>query len=453
MAADRVTRRGFVSTVGMSAGSAALLAAGSPASAGVAANDKVRLALIGAGSRGNQLLEPFMDVPEFDFVAIADVDDHHATETAEKVEKKRGNKPKTTRDYRELLDSKDLDAVVIATPDHWHAAPAIHACQAGKDVYCEKPVGCTVAEGQAMMKAARKYDRIMAIGTQQRSSENFQKAVEAVRSGKLGKVFWVQTWNFENISPVGMGRPSDTDPPSHVDYDRWLGPAPKRPFNPNRFHLLFRWFFDYAGGMMSDWGVHLNDIVLWALDAKGPQAVSASGGIFTTDDNRDTPDTLQVVYDFPGCTLTYSMRKGNGLKFTGHDYGILFCGTDGSLILDRKGHEIIPDKVILPYGLKLAQGDRELRAIKLESSKFDASDDGLKAHISNFLECLKSRSRPVADIEIAHRSTTTTHLGNIAYKLGRKLAWEAETETFKDDREANALLTRSYRESFELPTI
>ena len=160
--------------------------------------------------------------------------------------------------------------------------------------------------------------------------------MEIVRSGKLGKIFWVQTWNYENISPVGMGRIPDTAAPSSVDYERWLGPAPLRPFNPTRFHLLFRWYFDYAGGMMSDWGVHLNDIVVWALGSKGPKSVYTSGGIFTTDDDRDTPDTMQVVYEFPECTLTYSMRKGNGLKLNGHDYGILFCGTDGSLLLDRE---------------------------------------------------------------------------------------------------------------------
>jgi predicted dehydrogenase len=454
MATDRITRRGFVGALGVSAG-AATLAAHRGAVAAVAANDKPRLGLIGAGSRGNQLLDLFFarKDADYEFVSVADVDDHHAAETAEKIEKKLGKKPKTMRDYRPMLDDKDVDAVVIATPDHWHAIPTILACQAGKDVYCEKPVAHNVAEGQAMLRAARKYKRVVAIGTQQRSSENFQKAVETVRSGKLGKVFWIQTWNYENISPVGISKPSDTEPPAHLDYDRWLGPAPLRAYNPNRSHLLFRWFFDYAGGMMSDWGVHLNDIALWALDQKGPMAVTSTGGIFTSDDNRDTPDTLQVVYDFPNCTLTYSMRKGNGLRFNGHDYGILFCGTDGSLMLDRSGHEIIPDKVVLPYGIKLAQGDRPLRKIDLEKSDFKAKDDGGHAHIQNFFDCLRSRERPAGDIEVIHRSTNTTHLGNIAYKIGRKLTWDAESETFKNDPAANALLSRDYRKGYELPEV
>ena len=442
-----ISRRDFVGTA---AATTALVGTGRTV---LGANGRVRCALIGSGSRGNQLLGSFLPRKDVDVVAVADVDDKHAATTAERIKNTKGNTPKTTRDYRELLDSKELDAVIIATPDHWHALPAIHACMAGKDVYVEKPVGHNVAEGQAMIKAARKFDRVMAVGTQQRSSENFQKAVETVRSGKLGKVFWIQTWNFENISPVGMGRYPDSDAPSHVDYDRWLGPAPKRKFNPNRFHLLFRWFFDYAGGMMSDWGVHLNDIALWALDAKGPKTVSSTGGIFTTDDERDTPDTLQVVYEFPGTTLTYSMRKGNGLKFNGHEYGILFCGTEGSLMLDRSGHEIIPDNVVLPYGIKLVHGDRPIRKIDLKADTYKAKGDGIDAHVANFIECVGSRKRPTTDIEICHRSTNTCHLGNIAWKLGRKLVWDNETESFPGDKEANALLSREARAGFELPKI
>jgi predicted dehydrogenase len=324
---------------------------------------------------------------------------------------------------------------------------------AGKDVYVEKPVGHNVAEGQAMIKAARKYNKIMAVGTQQRSSDHFQQAVEEVRSGKIGKVFWAQTWNFENISPIGMGIYPDSEAPPHVDYDRWLGPAPSRPFNPNRFHLLFRWYFDYAGGMMSDWGVHLNDIVLWALDAKAPQAVYATGGIETSKDDRDTPDTLQVIYEFPDCTLTYSMRKGNGLRFQERGYGILFCGTDGSLVLDRAGYEIIPDRTTVPYGIAGVHPEIKARKITLEGKKVKGENDGQPAHIKNFLQCLSTRERPVADIEIGHRSTNTCHLGNIAYKLGRKLIWDCESETFKDDREANAMLSREPRRGYELPKV
>ena len=447
MQTDGITRRDFVETVG----AVTLLGAPALAKAG-AANEKIRLGLIGAGSRGGQLLDSFLPQPDVEIIAVADVDDQHAGKTAERIEEEQGTAPHTARDYRVMLDRKDLDAVIIATPDHWHALPAIHAVLAGKDVYVEKPVAHNVAEGQAMLSAARKTNKIMAVGTQQRSSSHFQKAVEIVQSGKLGKVFWVQTWNYENISPLGMSRIPDTAAPAHVDYDRWLGPAPERPFNPARFHLLFRWYFDYAGGMMSDWGVHLNDIVIWALCSKGPKSVYTTGGIFTTDDDRDTPDTLQVVYEFPECTLTYSMRKGNGLKLNGHDYGILFCGTDGSLLLDRNGFEVIPDAVVMPYGLKSVLGDRTLRkiALKPETAK---GVDGQDSHVRNFLDCIRSRALPTCDIEIAHRSTNTCHLGNIAYKLGRKLEWDAEAERFKNDPEADALLKREPRKGYELPQV
>jgi predicted dehydrogenase len=451
MSTDRITRRGFVEAVGISAGASTLL--GAPAiAAGAPASEKIRLVLIGAGSRGNQLLDSFLPQPDIEIVGIADVDDHHAGESADRVKKAKNNTPDKARDYRAMLDRKDVDGVIIATPDHWHALPAIQAVQAGKDVYVEKPVAHNVAEGQAMLRAARKTNRIMAVGTQQRSSSHFQRAVEIVRSGALGKVFWVQTWNFENISPTGLGKYADCEPPSYVDYERWLGPAPVRPFNPNRFHLLFRWFFDYAGGMMSDWGVHLNDIVLWALNSKGPKSVYTTGGILTSDDNRDTPDTMQVVYEFPECILTYSMRKGNGLKFNGHEYGILFCGTDGSLLLDRAGFEVIPDKTVLPYGIKAVHGDRPLRKIDLKPETAKGVD-GQDAHVRNFLDCVKSRALPTCDIEIAHRSTNTCHLGNISYKLGRKLEWDAEGECFKNDSEANALLKREPRKGYELPEV
>jgi predicted dehydrogenase len=448
---EQFTRRGFVEAAG-AAGALALFAAPAIGRASSAAERK-RLGIIGAGSRGNQLLGDFLKQDDVDVVAVADVDDRHAGETADRVkDAKKGERPHVSRDYREMLDRKDLDAVVIATPDHWHALPTIHAVLAGKDVYVEKPVAHNVAEGRAMIEAGSKTGKIIAVGTQQRSSNHFRKAVEIVRSGQLGKVFWIQTWNFENISPVGMGPSPDTAAPAYVDYDKWLGPAPERPFNLNRFHLLFRWYFDYAGGMMSDWGVHLNDIVLWALDAKGPNSVYATGGVETTEDDRDTPDTLQVVYEFPSAVLTYSMRKGNGYKFNGHDYGILFCGTDGSLLLDRSGYEIIPDQINEPYGIALVHGKRERRQITLEASK-EKGDDGQAPHIRNFLDCMVSREKPTSDIEVAHHSTNTCHLGNIAYKLGRKLNWDVEAERFKDDPEADALLSREARAGYELPKV
>ena len=233
MADVHLNRRGFVGA-SAAAGTAALIAP-KRASAVLGANDKIRIAIIGSGSRGNQVLGEFLKRTDVEFVAVCDVNDRHATGTAERINKAKGNSPKTDRDYRKFLNDKDVNAVLIATPDHWHAIPTIHACQAGKDVYVEKPLAHNVAEGRAMIEASRKYKRVIAVGTQQRSSENFQKAVETVQSGKIGKIFWIQTWNFENISPLGMGRPADGEAPPHVNYDRWLGPAPKVAFNPAPF--------------------------------------------------------------------------------------------------------------------------------------------------------------------------------------------------------------------------
>ena len=352
-----------------------------------------------------------------------------------------------------MLDGKDLDAVVIATPDHWHALPTIEAVLAGKDVYVEKPIGHNVAEGQAMIRACRKTGKIMAVGTQQRSPPHFQKAVEIVRSGQLGKVFWVQTWNFENISPVGMGRPSDTDAPANVDYDRWLGPAPARPFNPNRYHLLFRWFFDYAGGMMSDWGVHLNDIVLWALDAKAPRV---------------------------GQRLGRHLHHGRQPRHARHPAGRLRLPRLHPDVLDAQGERAAPERARLRHPLlrdrrqpasSTAAGTRSrptrscsptasssprATARSARSTSRPRRSRGATARrptsttSSSAWRAARSRS---ADIEIGHHSTNTCHLGNIAYKLGRKLDWDEATETFKDDREANALLTREPRRGFELPKI
>ena len=436
------TRRTFLQT------SAALALTAASYNRVFGANEILNVGCIGTGGRCRQLMKALVKVPDVRITAICDVWDVSLAEGKKLADPK----AVTTKKYQDILDNKDIHAVLVGTPDHWHVPITVDACNAGKDVYVEKPVAHNVAEGQAMRRAARKTNRIMAVGTQQRSSSHFQRAVEIVRSGKLGKVFWVQTWNFENISPVGIGKYPDGEAPSSVDYERWLGPAPRRPFNPNRFHLLFRWFFDYAGGMMSDWGVHLNDIVLWALNSRGPKSVYTSGGIFTSDDNRDTPDTMQVVYEFPECTLTYSMRKGNGLKLNGHDYGILFCGTDGSLILDRSGFEVIPDKVVLPYGIKLVHGDQPRRRIELKPETAKGVD-GQDRHVRDFLDCLKSRALPTSDIAIAHDSTNTCHIGNISYRLGRRLEWDVDSETFKNDAEANALLNREPRKGYELPAV
>jgi predicted dehydrogenase len=446
-----LNRREFLGTSGrLTVGGAAAWSALHPAirtsqAALVPASEKVNVALIGCGGMGTYNLEDFMRADEVRVAALCDVDDEHLNQTADKVEKKYGSRPKTTKDYREVLDDKSIDAVIIGTPDHWHAIPFVAACLAGKDVYCEKPVSHNILEGRAMVNAARRYKRVNQIGTQQRSGEHFQKAVKLVQDGKLGRVSLTRTWNFENESPHGMGRLADQPrAPEGVDYDRWLGPAPVRPFNPRRFHGTFRWFFDYAAGMIGDWNVHLQDIIHWGMNVQAPKSVHASGGKYTLDDLRDTPDTMVVTYEFDGpqgpFIQLYEMRKGNARGIAGNPgHGMQFHGTDATLYLDRDGFEVFPE------------GERTA-AVKSGGS------DQHWPHVQNFLACVKSREKCICDIATGHTSTVVCHLGNISMKVGRKIYWDAANEKVIDkdgrpDAEANTLLGREYRKGYELPTV
>ena len=340
-------------------------------------------------------------------------------------------RPAPYRDFRRLLERKDIDAVIVAAPDHWHALPTILACEAGKDVYVEKPAATTVVEGRAMVTAARRFGRVVQVGTQQRGGAHFRRAVEIVRSGAIGTVSLCRAWNCSNELPDGIGNPPDGDPPPELDYDMWLGPAPRRPYNPNRCHYRFRHFWDYAGGKITDWGTHLIDVVHWAMGVTAPLAVAASGGKYVLTDNRETPDTMEAIYDYPGFTLVYSLREANGRKLDGHGYGMQFHGTKGTLFVDRGGFEVFPE------------GDR------MEPIKSGGSQQN-QPHVREFLDCIRSRARPSSDIEVGHRSTSAPLLGNIALRVGRKIRWDAENERILDDEEANRLLGRPYRAPWHL---
>jgi predicted dehydrogenase len=345
-----------------------------------------------------------------------------------------------------VLDRKDIDAVIIGTPDHWHALQTVLACEAGQDVYVEKPISVCIGEGRKMVDAARKHRRIVQVGTQQRSGRHFQQAAELVKSGRLGKVTQVRTWNFGNEAPDGIGNPPDSDPPPDLDWDLWLGPAPKRPFNPNRFGVsperwsTFRWFWDYAGGMMTDWGVHWLDIVQMAMGVDAPESVAAVGGKFALRDNRETPDTLLASFQYPGFICTYENRSANAGALNGKGNGMLFHGTDATMFLDRQGFEIVPEK--------RKTGDTTVErteAMKVESSNSHAQD-----HLLDFIDCVKTRRTPIADIEIGHRSTTTALLGTIAYRTGRRIQWDAARERIIGDKDAERYLMREYRRPWKL---
>ena len=303
--------------------------------AGVSQNDKIQVALIGCRGMGFYNLEDHLKISEVECVALCDVDENVLNERAKKVTDLTGKTPKLYKDYRKVLEDKDVDVVIIGTPDHWHCLPTVEACQVGKDVYVEKPLANSIAECQVMLKAARKYNRVVQVGQQQRSGQHWQDCVAMVKSGKLGTIRKIKTWGYFDYGK-GNPRVPDSEVPAGVDYDFWLGPAPKRPFNKNRFHGSWRHFWDQGGGLMTDWGVHLLDIPLWAMDVKTPNSVSASGGIYAYPENCiETADTLNVLYDFGKFTIEWDHAGGLGKGIYGRNYGVAFVGNNGTLVVNR----------------------------------------------------------------------------------------------------------------------
>jgi predicted dehydrogenase len=461
---SHVSRREFLGTTGRTAaGVAAGLTLGNMLREARAAeaNDRFGVALVGCGGMGRYKLGNFIDTKQVNLVAVCDVDPAQLDLAVSGVRDRITGEPKRVKDYRQVMDMKDVDLVIIATPDHWHAAPAILACQAGKDIYCEKPCSHNVREGRLMLDAAHKYKRVVQVGTHQRSMPHLQEAMDFVRSGKLGTVTMTETFTFGNDSPQGMGTPEITEPPPGVDYDMWLGPAPRRPFNRNRFHGSWRWFFDYAAGMVGDWNVHLQDIVMWTMQTPNALSVSTSGGKLVLADDRDTPDTMQAVYEFGpspsapnGYVQTYTMRKASGKPWSAGGYGMVLHGTNGRLYLNRGEWKLEPDRK--DWNVH----DSEWRAEAFHHRADGADQKAHFDHVVNFLDCVRSRKEPIASIDAHFNIVTACHLANVSLLVGRKIFWDAKAELcFTDrelkhkDRQANALLTREYRKGYELPKV
>ncbi|MFO0928329.1 MAG: Gfo/Idh/MocA family oxidoreductase [Gemmataceae bacterium] len=429
------TRRTFLGAAGAAA-AVPWVDARTYAAAGRAPNDVVRIGLIGCGGRGRDVMRNFLRLPDARLVAVCDV---HAGRMTQARQIAGGEAVRPYRDYRDLLANKDVDAVIVATAGHWHVLPTIHACQAGKDVYVEKPLGTSIGEGRAAVRAARKYNRVVQIGTQQRSWEHYQRAVEVIQSGRLGDISEVKVWDNENHAP-GYGAPPDDKPPAELDWDFWLGPAPKRPFNKNRFGHSY-WFFDYGGGWPLDWAVHHYDIVQWALKVKYPVAAVALGGRIGLDpakDDREWPDTFGGVLEYGpgplakrGFLLTYTFRSAGRGGVRNH--GKEFFGTEASLILDRSGYTITHEQ----------QKGRPTPP----AETFVGRDEN---HAEVFVRHVKARTRPLADVEEGHYASNPGHLLNIAWRLGRKIRWDGEKERVLGDDEANALVTRTYRAPWKL---
>ena len=449
------SRRKFLQesiALGTAAGSALIAAKPSRAQTSAStskimgANDRIRVAQIGCGGMGRTDLRDSLKVKNVECIAICDVDDSQAAKTVKEVLEPASQKPLLiTRDFRKVLEIKDLDAVVVSTPDHWHALPTVMACQAGKDVYVEKPLSLTIAEGRVMVDAARRYNRVVQMGTQQRSATHCQMAIDYVKSGKLGRIRLVRAWaylDWKGETPVLPDGPV----PEGVDYDMWLGPAPKRPFNPNHFIFTFRWYWDYAGGLMTDWGAHMIDIANWGMGIKAPSSAYSYGGKFGyPHDAMETPDTQQVLWAFPEFTMIWEHALGVGRGPEDREHGVAFHGELGVLVVDRDGWQVFAetDKI-----------DKKVRVYKSMGVPLQSAgrEDYHFLHVQNFYDCMRTRKHPNSDVEIGHNSMIACHLGNIAFRLGRQVNWDVENEKVINDPEAQKYVSKPYRAPWKLPT-
>jgi predicted dehydrogenase len=408
----------------------------------VAPSDQLRIGAIGVNGMGWSDVTAALKVPGVSLVGIADIDKNVIDKRLGDLTKLKADNPKpdTYNDYRQLLDRKDIDAVIIGSPDHWHALQMIHACQAGKDVYVEKPVGNSIGECEAMIRAQQRYNKAVQCGQWQRSQQHFKDAIDYVHSGKLGNIRTVKVWCY-----LDWKQPLDKKPdgpvPAGVDYAKWLGPAPTRPFNPNRFHFTFRWFWDYAGGLMTDWGVHLLDYALLGMQVANPKSVSTAGGKFAKPDSADeTPDTLLAIYEFDGFNIIWDHAVGIGNGNYGRDHGIAFIGNNGTLVLNRGGWEVLEEK-------------KKDTRVSVPFQK--QSDNGLDKHMVNWVDVIKSRN--FADLRCPIQAgadiAILSQLGNIAYRSNRKLQWNGATKTFADESINKKYLMKEYHNGYALPKV
>lgn len=411
----------------------------------VSAADTVSVALIGCNSMGWADLTSMLKHPGVRCVALCDVDQNVLTKRAADLAKLPNGSPPVQKavlynDFRQLLENKDVDAVIVGTPDHWHCLPTVYACQAGKDVYVEKPLANSIQECDLMVAAARKHGRIVQVGQWQRSGPHWKTALDYVRSGKLGTIRSVKTWAF---MPYGRQFPvvADEPVPAGVDYDMWLGPAPKRPFNRNRFHGSFRYFWEYAGGLMTDWGAHMIDVALWGMRVTTPKSVMAMGGRFGFPDHAgETPDTMQALYDFGHFSLSWEQSLGTGRGPYDRDHGVAFIGNLGTVVIDRGKWEVLPE----------VEGDQYLTPA-MPVQRGDNKD--LDRHTLNFIECIRSRQPTNCPADVGRNVAVCAQLGNMAYRLGQKVYWDDAKSTVSDNPKAGELVRAHYRSPWQLPTV
>ncbi len=404
--------------------------------------DQVNIGAIGIKGMGWSNVKAALKQKGVNLVAVCDIDKNVIAERLGELAKLNvdASKVKVYSDYRQLLEQKDIDAVIIGTPDHWHALMMIHACEAGKDVYVEKPVGNSIAECRAMVAAQKRYNRVVQAGQWQRSQQHFRDAVDFIGTGQLGNIRTVKVWCYQGWMKPGPTVP-DTAPPAGVDYKSWIGPAKMRPFNPSRFHFNFRWFWDYAGGLMTDWGVHLLDYGLLGMKAPVPKTVVSLGGKFAYPDLlQETPDTLTALYEFDDFNLVWDHAMGIDNGSYGRDHGIAYIGNNGTLILNRGGWEVIEE--------------RQSKS-KVSKPLVKPSDNGLDKHWENFIAVV--RSRKMADlncsVEDGAHVATVAQLGNISYQSGQRIVWDKAAEKLTDEKLNKQYLMKEYHNGYKLPAM
>ncbi len=429
-----MTRRSFLKHSALGATALSLGLGASRKALG--ANERIRLGFIGVANRGGQLLRVAVRNKDLEVAALCDVDEPmmRTQERALRIDVEK------YADFRRMLEQKDIEGVVIATPDHWHAIQTIMACDAGKDVYVEKPLSITVVEGRRMVEAVRRNKRVCQVGTHRRSSELYQRLVEMVQGGKIGKVTVARTYRLSNMYPNGIGIAPDSDPPKGLDWDMWLGPRPARPFNVNIHPYKFRWWHLYSS-QLGNWGVHYFDAIRWMVGETAPACLSAHGGKFAVKDARTIPDTLEVTYEFAsGMLMLFGQYEASGNPALAYGEAEL-RGTQGTLYSSDSGFKILPER-----GGQFEESKPRMEPMEGKSDQGDPTE----AHVRNFLDCIKSREPCNADIEEGHRSTTFSLLGNIALATRSRLDWDWRTERITNNEEANQLLHYEYRKPWKL---